>query len=580
MKPHVWLNRRRLRLEPLEARAVPATGTLLVEAFDDLNRNGAWDSGESGVSGVLVNYSPNPPQSVTTGADGTATAAPEEGAYSYSASCPNPPFTFADGSTLIHGSFTVTAGQQTTVLLPLDRPAGTLSVQAFEDLNQDGSWQVGEPGVAGAQLNWSGPNTSVGSLTTAGDGVASATRPSGSYNYQATAPTDYTFVNPAASSGAFTLSDGQVTFVLLPMRALARVVAQPIIVNDLSDVTTPHNTTTLRDAITLANARMGPDTIDFQAGLSGTILLTTELPHVRDQVFIDGDDRITISRLAVLPTLPTLPPAPPIPVAEFSVLSFDMGADGSTIGGLTLTGGLATVGGGVNTVVPLAIKHCTIRDNEAIKNGGGIFGEQEAELTITGSAIMNNQAGISGGGIYLTGVARTLNVSASEISLNQATERGGGVFVDFTQEAALAPGVYVRFTNVWILINKATPANLGGVSEGGGVFMHVNGVSPPVNSVQAIFSECRLETNSASVGGGMSAQLKTSFDHCQIRENSATVRGGGLIGGQADMSLDTTTFFGGNIAPAGQGDGIAWLKGLGGVLDNRAWMGDDSVNEL
>jgi hypothetical protein len=46
------------------------------------------------------------------------------------------------------------------------------------------------------------------------------------------------------------------------------------------------------------------------------------------------------------------------------------------------------------------------------------------------------------------------------------------------------------------------------------------------------------------------------------------------------MTLDAATFFGGNIAPPGQGDGIAWLTGQGGTLNNSAVMGDDTVDYI
>src|SRR5262249_49615320 len=107
----------RLRIEPLEPRLVPATGTLLLQAFSDVNQNGAQDADEVGITGVAVNYTnPGGSGSVTTGADGTGSIEIEEGFYPYGVVAPAG-YRAAGGSAM--GTFSITAGQQTTVVLPL-----------------------------------------------------------------------------------------------------------------------------------------------------------------------------------------------------------------------------------------------------------------------------------------------------------------------------------------------------------------------------------------------------------------------------------------------------------------------------
>jgi hypothetical protein len=106
-----------LRLESLEERAVPATGTLLVQAFVDQNQNGLQDTGESGVAGTALGFtSPGGASSVTTGDDGSGSIEVEEGTYGYSASAPAG-YTVGGWSQI--GTLTITAGQQTAVQLPL-----------------------------------------------------------------------------------------------------------------------------------------------------------------------------------------------------------------------------------------------------------------------------------------------------------------------------------------------------------------------------------------------------------------------------------------------------------------------------
>src|SRR5437764_3921900 len=53
-------------------------------------------------------------------------------------------------------------------------------------------------------------------------------------------------------------------------------------------VLTDSGTGSLRDAITQANANPGADIINFQAGLTGTVSLTSPLPTVSDSLTING----------------------------------------------------------------------------------------------------------------------------------------------------------------------------------------------------------------------------------------------------------------------------------------------------
>src|SRR5689334_20248254 len=58
-------------------------------------------------------------------------------------------------------------------------------------------------------------------------------------------------------------------------------------VDSLADPTEAGHTT-LRDAITSAEANAGPDTITFASGLSGTITLGSALPAITDALTISG----------------------------------------------------------------------------------------------------------------------------------------------------------------------------------------------------------------------------------------------------------------------------------------------------
>jgi len=98
------------------------------------------------------------------------------------------------------------------------------------------------------------------------------------------------------------------------------------------------------------------------------------------------------------------------------------------------------------------------------------------------------------------------------------------------------------------------------------------------NNVRAVFDHCTISGNSSAEGGGIHTSIKTTVTNSQFRENTALIRGGAVFGGKADMSLNAATIFIGNDAPPQKGDGIAWVQGQGGTLDNNAEMVDDSVN--
>src|SRR4051812_30828172 len=77
-----------------------------------------------------------------------------------------------------------------------------------------------------------------------------------------------------------------------------RRTAPRLVVRELEDRSTPSTFTvtdlgdagpgTLRQAVLDANAQSGADTIDFQAGLSGTITLTSGQLDLTDDVTITG----------------------------------------------------------------------------------------------------------------------------------------------------------------------------------------------------------------------------------------------------------------------------------------------------
>lgn len=106
-------------------------------------------------------------------------------------------------------------------------------------------------------------------------------------------------------------------------------------------------------------------------------------------------------------------------------------------GSFTMYGGsvakniASTNGGGVLVTsgsFALAEGTADVTDNSA-KSGGGIYAAANSSLNISGGVITKNAASTGGGGVYLYGVS-TLNMSAGSILNNTATGKGGGICLD------------------------------------------------------------------------------------------------------------------------------------------------------
>lgn len=165
----------------------------------------------------------------------------------------------------------------------------------------------------------------------------------------------------------------------------------------------------LRDAVASANAAPGADVINFQAGVIGTITLTTGQLTVADDLAINGPgaDRLTVANGS----------------GSSRVFSFQNGT--CSLSGLSVTGGSLpagpAAGAGIYNAGTLLLGDMAIASNTAGGNGGGVY--NDGVLTIAGSTITANSAAL-GGGVYN---AATLTVVNSTISQSQAIG-GGGIY--------------------------------------------------------------------------------------------------------------------------------------------------------
>ena len=248
----------------------------------------------------------------------------------------------------------------------------------------------------------------------------------------------------------------------------------------------------LRVVIGQANASGDSvNVINFDLPGSGPheVVLETALPLIRSSSSIindrPNDEPVTIRRSSVAG------------ISAFRIFDIQKinNGDRPVIAGLILSNGHAPSdgsfpnrGGGIFTEASLLIRGCTIRDNFAAVEGGGIY-NYTGNTTVLRSVITGNWAGF-GGGLYTFG-GTTSSVIDSTISNNASDLAGGGMFIT---SGTFGPSSTFQITRCTLSNNTALGEN-GALAEGGG-FYHSQGTLTIQNST--------ISGNTANMGGGAS----------------------------------------------------------------------------
>ena len=248
---------------------------------------------------------------------------------------------------------------------------------------------------------------------------------------------------------------------------------------------------TLREAIIAANMRGGLETIQFAPGVTGTIQLGSALPTITTSMNLEGPgaNLLTVRRdsggdYRIFTIGNGTAQGPTVEISRLTIAngrldnsSFPANSGGGLLnesGFVSLTdsaitgnfayygGGLCNFGGGA-----LNLLGCTVNDNSALFNGGGIYnsnaGQGEAAVTLTNSTLSGNSADI-GGAIsnYAATIVSTASVSIrnSTLSGNSATSSAGGIHA----QRDSASMTIVRLANT-ILRTGASGANLQSVGS-------------------------------------------------------------------------------------------------------------------
>ncbi len=271
---------------------------------------------------------------------------------------------------------------------------------------------------------------------------------------------------------------------------------------------------TLRSAIVQADHCSGQNTIKFAHGLTGTINLTSALPSLSSNIVINGPGAsvLTVARSSASAT------------PDFRIFTVSRGA-AVKMTGLTITGGSASLGAGIENAGSLSLANMLINGNSAhdagppVTAGGGIA--NSGKLSITDSTISDNSVAgpggynlgyADGGGIDNSGKA---SISNSTISGNSVAGAAGSI--SYTPGDADGGGVdnsgMMSMSNTTISDNTLTggPGDMlgggGGTGQGGGI----------ENSGTLTLTQSTLDGNLAAGNGYQSSARGGGVD------NSGTV---------------------------------------------------------
>ena len=270
----------------------------------------------------------------------------------------------------------------------------------------------------------------------------------------------------------------------------------------------------LREAIYYAP---GYVEITFSDDLNGKITLSDGQLEIIQPMSIDGDNRIILDGDNASRVFYVSAGTEETPVV---------------LTGLTIQNGSADQGGGIysNIGAVITVTGCTISNNTATNSEGGLGGgiANKGTLTVNDSIISGNAAtgseNVWGGGIYNEG---TLTITNSEISQNSSTTTGGGIFND-TSTASLtisnskisnnsadwAGGIYSRSSSL-IVTNSIISGNEAG-TRGGGI---------RVIDCNATITNSSITGNTASYGGGICVTNSINLYNTIIATNTASVSG-------------------------------------------------------
>ncbi len=380
----------------------------------------------------------------------------------------------------------------------------------------------------------------------------------------------------------------------------------------------PFQMSSLRGAITAANASAGADTIFLPAG---TYTLT--IAGHREQANVKGDldvlDDLTITgsggNAAGDPALTVIQGG-----AGWDDKIIDVNPNNNlllnfTLQAVTITGGNNTdtvdyYGGGINmfgrpnltgagAAGTLTLDNCVITGNTTLhginEGGGGLLAEQvnatinncvfsnnstgddygggisspgiNENFTMTGCTVSGNHAGtgFNGGGLALRRLAfgahpvgGTISITGSTFANNSAGGRGGGVSLSVSS-GALAVGLSFTMSGCTLHDNEAGDTSFGSGPAEGGAFYYSGDTSP--NAATVVLTKNNIFNNSLDSG------------------NADRRGGGGIAIGSGGATVSFSRLAGntiGTVTAGNQGTGLHKDVNDGTVVLTDNWWGSNS----
>lgn len=340
----------------------------------------------------------------------------------------------------------------------------------------------------------------------------------------------------------------------------------------------------LREAVALANASAGADTITFDGtvftgGSASLIRLTMGEITISEEATIDGsaatgvtitgdanDDDLTFIGTDITDVASSGGERLADNTRVFHV-SAESGT--TTFESLTITGGHSSDtgkgGGGIYSLSDIVLADTDVSGNLAsgdLAQGGGVFGEYA--VTLTNSTVSGNAttgyASVGGG---IAGDSVTLTDSVVSDNWTESSESaGGGIFSDTS----------VTLSNSTVSGN----ATIGSASGGGGIY--ASGTVTLTDSTISDNSTAGVE----SAGGGLFANGDVTLTASTISGNATTgesALGGGVYSG-GDLDVTDSSITGNSTTGDDAGGGGAYASDgvtlSGSTVSNNSTAGDGS----
>ena len=255
---------------------------------------------------------------------------------------------------------------------------------------------------------------------------------------------------------------------------------------------------------------------------------------------------ITLTSTLTLPATTTINATTPannnITIAgngTFSVLTISAGGTTFGLEGLTISGGGAANGGGINYTAGgsnLTINNSTFTNNSATGNGGlggAIFrGNNGGTVTITNSTFNANHAdgnNAQGGAIYIGGNTNITNTTFSGNTNNGNNGNGGAIYVSNAGQT-----VNINFSTFTLNTSNGNSNNLGGGIFNAGATVNVRNTIIAGNSTTGFFVRSDLSGTFTSggynlIGIGNSTGFTNGTNNDQVG-TSGTPLNAGLAG--------------------------------------------------